>query len=104
MKITRIRTIPVWCPRRRPYGDIARSALGPAAVSDYTIVFVETDAGLNGIGEGSSVFKHRGALLRYDIDHALAPALIGEDPRRIAHLAKKMDDTLDGVEEAKAGI
>lgn len=104
MQITRVRTVPVWGRRRRPFGAVTRTALGPAAISDYTIVFVDTDEGITGIGEVCSVFKRRGALLRSDIDHALAPAMKGEDPRRIAHLVRKLDQTLDGVEEAKAGI
>jgi len=104
MKITQIRTVPVWCPRRRAFGGVTRTALGPAAVSDYTIVFVDTDAGITGIGEASSVFKRRGELLRHDIDMALAPSVVGEDPTRIAYLVQKMDQALDGSEEAKAGI
>lgn len=104
MKITQIRTVPVWCPRRRAFGGVTRTALGPAAVSDYTIVFIDSDEGITGIGEVSSVFKRRGALLRHDIDKALAPAVIGEDPSRIAYLVQKMDQALDGSEEAKAGI
>jgi len=104
MKITQIRTVPVWCPRRRAFGGVTRTALGPAAVSDYTIVFVDTDAGITGIGEVSSVFKRRGELLRHDIDMALAPSVVGEDPTRIAYLVQKMDLALDGSEEAKAGI
>ena len=104
MKITKVRTVPVWCPRRRAFGGITRTALGPAAVSDYTIVFVDTDAGITGVGEVSSVFKRRGALLRHDLETALVPAILGEDPSRIAHLVQKMDVALDGVEEAKAGI
>ncbi len=104
MKITQIRTVPVWCPRRRAFGGVTRTALGPAAVSDYTIVFVDTDAGITGIGEVSSVFKRRGELLRHDIDMALAPSVVGEDPTRIAYLVQKMDQALDGSEEAKAGI
>jgi L-alanine-DL-glutamate epimerase-like enolase superfamily enzyme len=104
MKITEVRTIPVWCPRRRAFGGVTRTALGPAAVSDYTIVFVDTDAGITGIGEVSSVFKRRGELLRHDIDKALAPSVVGEDPTRIAYLVQKMDQALDGSEEGKAGI
>ena len=104
MKITAVRTVPVWCRRRRPYGTVTRTALGAAAVSDYTIVFVDTDAGITGLGEVSSVFKRRGALLRADVDMALGPAVIGEDPFRIAYLVQKMDRVLDAVEEAKAGI
>jgi len=78
--------------------------LGAAPISDYTIVFVDTDAGITGLGEVCSVFKRRGALLRSDVELALAPAVIGEDPFRINYLVAKMDLTLDGVEEAKAGI
>ncbi|MBI3710301.1 MAG: mandelate racemase/muconate lactonizing enzyme family protein [Proteobacteria bacterium] len=104
MKITKVRAVAVWCPRRRPFGGITRTALGPAAVSDYTIVFVDTDSGITGIGEVSCVFKRRGQLLRNDLEQALALAVVGEDPFRIAYLVQKMDRVLDGVEEAKAGI
>jgi muconate cycloisomerase len=104
MKITQIRTVPVWCPRKRAFGDVTRTALGPAAVSDYTIVFVDTDDGITGIGEVASVFKRRGSLLRHELDEALAPAVVGEDPTRITYLVQKMDQALDGSEEAKAGI
>lgn len=104
MKITDVRAVPVWCPRRRPFGSVTRTALGPAALSDYTILFVETDAGITGLGEVCSVFKRRGPLLRSDLEFALIPAVLGEDPFRIAHLVHKMDRALDGVEEAKAGL
>jgi muconate cycloisomerase len=104
MKITNVRCVPVLAPRRRAFGGVTKTALGPAAMSDYAIVFVETDAGVTGLGEVDSVFKRRGALLHRDVDLALAPAVIGEDPFRIAHIVRKMDQTLDGVEEAKAGI
>ena len=104
MKITDIRCVPVLCPRKRAFGGVTTTALGPAAYSDYTIVFVETDAGITGLGEVDSVFKRRGALLRHDLTAALVPAVIGEDPFRIAWILQKMDRVLDGVEEAKAGI
>jgi len=104
MRITQVRTVPVWGPRRRAFGAVTRTALGPAAVSDYTIVFVDTDAGITGIGEVSSVFKRRGALLRNDLEQSLVPVVANEDPFRIAYLVQKMDRALDGVEEAKAGI
>ncbi len=104
MKITDVRIVPVWCPRRRAYGDVTRTALGPAAVSDYAIVFVDTDAGITGLGEVCSVFKRRGAVLRKDVELALVPAVTGEDPFRIAHLVQRMDRALDGVEEGKAAI
>ena len=104
MKITEVRCVPVLVPRRRAYGGVDKTALGAAAFSDYTIVFVETDAGITGLGEVDSVFKRRGALLRHDLEKALVPVVIGEDPFRISWLVRKMDDALDGVEEAKASI
>jgi len=104
MKITGVRCVPVLVPRRQAYGGVVKTALGAAAFSDYTIVFVDTDAGITGLGEVDSVFKRRGALLRHDLEKALVPAVIGEDPFRISRLVAKMDATLDGVEEAKAAI
>jgi L-alanine-DL-glutamate epimerase-like enolase superfamily enzyme len=104
MRITAVRTVVVWGPRRRAYGAATRTALGLAAVSEHAIVFVDTDAGVTGIGEISSVFKRRGRLLAQDVEAVLAPAVIGEDPARITFLVQKMDRALDGVEEAKAGI
>jgi L-alanine-DL-glutamate epimerase-like enolase superfamily enzyme len=104
MRITGVRTVPVWCPRLRPFGSVTLTALGPASVSDYTIVFVDTDAGITGLGEVDSVFERRGALLRSDLERVLIPAVVGEDPTRIAYLVQKMDRALRGVEEAKAGI
>jgi L-alanine-DL-glutamate epimerase-like enolase superfamily enzyme len=105
MRITAVRTVVVWGPRRLAYGAATRTALGLAALSEHAIVFVDTDAvDRTGIGEISSVFKRRGRLLARDVEAALGPAVIGEDPRRIAYLGQKMDGALDGVEEAKAGI
>lgn len=104
MKITDVRCVPVLCPRKRNFGGATRTALGVAAVSDYTIVFVGTDTGITGLGEVDSVFKRRGALLRHDLTTALVPSVIGEDPFRIAAIVEKMNQALDGVEEAKAAI
>ena len=104
MKITGIRSVAVHGPRTRAFGGVDRTALGPHAVSEHTIVFVDTDAGITGLGEVSSVFRRRGRMLQVDLDLALAPAMIGEDPMRIAHLVRKLDLALDGSEEAKAGI
>jgi muconate cycloisomerase len=104
MRIAAVRTVVVWGPRRPAYGAPSRTALGTAAVSEHAVVFVDTDAGVTGIGEIASVFKRRGRLLARDVEAALGPAVIGEDPFRIAHLVQRMDRALDGVEEAKAGI
>ncbi|WP_291295468.1 mandelate racemase/muconate lactonizing enzyme family protein [Elioraea sp.] len=104
MRITGVRTVVVWGPRRLAYGGSYRTALGASAVSEHAIVFVETDVGLTGIGEASSVFRRRGRLLARDIDAAIAPAVIGEDPTRIRHLAERIEASIDGAEEAKAAV
>jgi len=104
MKITDIRCVPVVCPRKRAFGGVTTTALGPAAISDYAIIFVETDAGITGLGEVDSVFMRRGALLHHDVQKGLIPAVIGEDPFRVASIVRKMDQVLDGSEEGKAGI
>ena len=51
MRITAVRTVVVWGPRRPAYGSASRTALGLAAVSEHAIVFVDTDAGITGLGE-----------------------------------------------------
>ena len=61
MKITAIETTPVFVPRLPAYGAVARTALGPSAVSEHGIVQVHTDEGLTGLGELSSVFARRSA-------------------------------------------
>lgn len=104
MRITGVKAIVVWGPRRMAYGGSYRTALGTSAVSEHAIVFVETDVGITGIGEASSVFRRRGNLLARDIDAAIAPAVIGEDPTRIRRLAGRIEASIDGAEEAKAAV
>ena len=91
-------------PRRGAYGRVYQTALGASAHSEHGLVFVETDDGVTGIGEISSVFKRRGRLLCREVEQVLGPALVGEDPFRIALLLAKMDRALDGAEAAKAGL
>jgi L-alanine-DL-glutamate epimerase-like enolase superfamily enzyme len=104
MKITAVRSLVVLGPRRAVYGKVYQSALGASAVSEHGLVFVETDDGITGLGEISSVFKRRGKLLCREVEQLLGPALVGEDPFRIASLVQKMDRVLDGSEVAKAGL
>ena len=104
MKITAVRTVIVWARRMQPYGRVARSALGGRDISEHGIVFVDTDEGITGIGEVATVFARRGSLLCHEIDRVLGPAMVGEDPFRIAHLVTKMEAVLDYSEQAKAGI
>jgi L-alanine-DL-glutamate epimerase-like enolase superfamily enzyme len=104
MKITGVRNVLVVGPRRSVYGKVYQSALGASAFSEHGIVFIDTDEGITGIGEISSVFKRRGRLLCREVDLILGPALVGEDPLRIAYLLQKMERVLDGSQVAKAGL
>jgi len=104
MKITAVRTMVVLGPRRSVYGKAFQSALGTSTRSEHGLVFIDTDEGITGIGEISSIFKRRGRLLCREVDQLLGPALVGEDPFRIAYLLQKMERALDGSQVAKAGL
>jgi muconate cycloisomerase len=104
MRITRVRTYVVYGRRRRAFGRVTRTALGPADVSEHGIVLIETDAGVTGIGEMASCFSRRGRLLSRDVELILAPLLVGEDPFRLAYLAQRMEAALSGSELARAGL
>lgn len=104
MKITNIRTLVVYGRRKRAHGRIATTALGPSDISEHALVFVETNDGIEGVGEISSVFSRRGRLLARDVDEVLAPALIGLDPFDISRINATMDRVLWSTELAKAGV
>lgn len=104
MKITKIHTIVVYGPRRKVYGRTYASGLGPRTFSEHCVILIDTDAGITGIGEVASCFARRGRIYEAEIQQLLAPVLVGEDPHRIAHLAARMNEALEGSEPAKAGL
>lgn len=104
MKITAVKSLVVYGPRKQVFGARYQTALGGWDHSEHGLVFIETDEGLTGIGEISNAFKRRGRLLCREVDQLLAPALVGEDPFRIAFLLTRMETALDGSEVAKAGL
>lgn len=70
MKITNIKSFPVWGGNR-----------------NFFFVKVETDSGIYGIGEGGITWRELAAAAC--VDH-LKPLLIGEDPSQIEHLWQLM--------------
>lgn len=102
MKIESIEAIPVRAPRAK----VMRSAGGvtPLAVSDFGIVRVKTQDGITGIGEISMNGSRTGALQCADVEHVLAPRLLGRDARDVQGALATMDTFLDGSEPAKAGV
>jgi L-alanine-DL-glutamate epimerase-like enolase superfamily enzyme len=94
MRITKIETIPVrvGVDRRVETTDTK----GFRFQSKILLVLVHTDEGLVGLGEanGSPDWSGETCLGTKDvIDHHFAPALSGEDPRRISHCMRKLVKT-----------
>lgn len=100
MKITAIRATAVRIPRPAKF----TSNLGTHGASENAVIEVETDEGLVGIGESSSIWDRKGAGCADDINGLLAGLLIGKDPLRIRELTDLMDAHLDRAQPAKAGI
>jgi D-galactarolactone cycloisomerase len=85
VKITSVRAVPLSSPLAQPlrWGSMVVHSKGGI------IVLITTDEGLTGIGEAgfsSEYFATVGPI----INNQLGPMLIGEDPRMIADLWKKM--------------
>jgi L-alanine-DL-glutamate epimerase-like enolase superfamily enzyme len=92
MRITHIETFPVRIPLKLERRMV--SALGQHTVSDYVLVRVGTDAGVEGVGEATVMPRWSGESVwgaKAVIDHVLAPQLIGCDPHSIAEIDGHMD-------------
>lgn len=76
MEITSVRAIPV----RVPTAKSVRSALGSYDACEFSIVIVDTDAGVRGLGEVSLIWHGNGARLASLINELVAPRLVGLDP------------------------
>jgi len=105
MKITRILAYRVELPLRE--GSYQWSGGKSVTVFDSTIVRVETDTGLAGHGEvcplGPFYLPAYAEGVRAGL-RELGPHLLGEDPRQLAKLNRKMDAALKGHPYVKSGI
>jgi len=76
-------------------------------VLDATFVKIETDAGITGWGEGTpwghTYVPAHGPGIRAGIE-TMAPAILGQDPRRLNHMERAMDLCLPGHLYAKAPV
>jgi len=92
MKITRIETYPVRVPIKPE--RLMITALGVHDVSDYLLVRIGTDAGIEGAGEATVQARWSGETVwgaQALIDRVFGPQLLGRDPRDIAGIAALMD-------------
>jgi cis-L-3-hydroxyproline dehydratase len=105
MKITRISAYQVDLPLRE--GSYKWSGGKAVTVFDSTIVSVETDAGIIGHGEacplGPFYLPAYAKGVRAGIGE-LGPHLIGEDPRQLERLNRRMDAALKGHPYVKSAI
>ena len=105
MKIARISAYRVLMPLRQ--GSFRWSLGKSVSTFDSTIVAIETDCGLVGWGEvcplGSSYLPGYAAGDRTGIAE-LAPHLIGDDPRQVDRVYKRMDGALRGHAYVKSAL
>lgn len=82
-------------------------ALSEVDSLDSTVVALVTDTGLIGYGETTPLgptYQEQHALGARAAIEAMAPALIGMDPRRTSLVYERMDATLNGHRYAKSAI
>ncbi len=105
MKITRLLAYRVELPLHET--TYKWSGGKSVTVFDSTIVRVETDAGIVGHGEvcplGPFYLPAYAEGVRAGL-RELGPHLLGEDPRQLSRLNRKMDDALKGHPYVKSGI
>ncbi len=105
MKITAIDTISVEIGVDRRVGTVTDTK-GFRFKSQIVVLLVKTDDGLVGLGEANGSADWSGETYvgeRHIIDHHLTPLLIGEDPRDIRRIMKKIEKVWANP-FAKAGI
>jgi muconate cycloisomerase len=105
MHITRIETFPIRIPVKPE--RLMITALGRHEVSDYLLVRITTDDGLEGAGEATVSPRWSGETVwgaKALIDHILAPAITGCDPREIEEIDRRMDARCIHNQFAKAAL
>jgi muconate cycloisomerase len=94
MKLTHIEVHPIRAPRK----EIVRSGTGdkPVTASEFGVIRLLTDDGLEGLGEISITYPQIGFTLCYAAQHLLAPHLIGLDPLALPQVLARIDRLLLG--------
>jgi L-Ala-D/L-Glu epimerase len=105
MKITRIDAFSVRIPLKPERRMI--SALGVYETSEYVLVRVSTDVGIEGAGEATVLPRWSGETVwgaHALIERIFAPRLVGHDPTDIAGIAATMDQFAEDNWFAKSAI
>lgn len=105
MKITRIETFRVRIPLKPARRMI--SSLGQHTVSEYLLVRISTDAGVDGVGEATVTPRWSGETVwsaQAVVDRLFAPLLLGRDPHDILAIDRVMDQACAHNWFAKSAI
>ena len=92
-RIAQIEVVPIRAPRK----EAVRSGLNPndpVCASEFGIIRIETQAGLEGLGEISITFPRIGHSLCHAAARLIAPALIGRDCLARPQLLAEIDRLL----------
>jgi L-alanine-DL-glutamate epimerase-like enolase superfamily enzyme len=95
MKIAQIDVFAVRAPRKEPVKS-GTTAAGPVTASEFGIIRIQTDEGIEGLGEISITFPRIGFSLCHAARRLLVPRLVGLDPLAIPQALRVIDDTLFG--------
>lgn len=91
MKITGVRFLPLRCPLAKP----VPFSLGTMTHRQFALVIIDTDEGIQGVGEtsvnfpGFSVWERKAT-----VEEGIRPLLVGENPLQIEYLWHKMVEGL----------
>ena len=94
-RIEQVEVIPIRAPRKEP----VRSGLNlsdPVNASEFGIIRILTESGLEGLGEISITFPRIGHSLCHAATHLIAPALIGRDSLSRPQALAEIDRLLAG--------
>lgn len=99
IKISDIQVLPIRVPRRT-----TTSALGTFTYHDYGVVLIETDEGVTGLGEISTLWDGQGQVQCSLVEHHFKPLLLGEDPTAITRCMDKVSTLVENAGPARAAI
>ena len=105
MIITHVETHAVRVPLKAERRMI--SSLGQHVVSEYVLVRLGTDVGIDGVGEATVMPRWSGETVwgcKALIDRIFAPLVIGCDPRDVAEIDRRMDGACKHNWFAKAAV
>ncbi|MBS7706268.1 mandelate racemase/muconate lactonizing enzyme family protein [Chelatococcus asaccharovorans] len=101
--IASVEAIPIRSEPSRP----RRSALGQSMGFDYGLVLVRTACGIEGLGEISMLWDGMGGRACYEVNHILAPTILGLSAFDIPRALARMEEVIRfsrGSNTAKAAI